>query len=250
MRIVACSVLARTRRYHPVAAGTRSAADSRPSAQTGTSRHYLVLTREINRTQQRTLNPRVRGSSPWRRTRIDLGFYRSRLFFTCPICLHVCSMFARAHRPSNPGVVKNGPSAPDWGLRPVTAPPRSRARVPAAVSLEAASPLGTSRLQAAPGTPRRACATPCRPCRVRACQLAAFGCTRFGPRLQGSAEAAGSTRGYRQPESWGRAAQQGWMPGAGGFPGTANGRARRGFLRPGRPTSGAANGVTGIGPTG
>jgi hypothetical protein len=173
MRIVACSVLARTRRYHPVAAGTRSAADSRPSAQTGTSRHYLVLTREINRTQQRTLNPRVRGSSPWRRTRIDLGFYRSRLFFTCPICLHVCSMFARAHRPSNPGVVKNGPSAPDWGLRPVTAPPRSRARVPAAVSLEAASPLGTSRLQAAPGTPRRACATPCRPCRVRACQLAA-----------------------------------------------------------------------------
>jgi len=29
-------------------------------------------------TQQRTLNPRVRGSSPWRRTRSDLGFYRSR----------------------------------------------------------------------------------------------------------------------------------------------------------------------------
>jgi hypothetical protein len=28
------------------------------------------------------LNPRVRGSSPWRRTRTDLGFYRSRSFFS------------------------------------------------------------------------------------------------------------------------------------------------------------------------
>ena len=34
--------------------------------------------------EQRTLNPRVRGSSPWRRTRSDLGFYHSRSFFTCP----------------------------------------------------------------------------------------------------------------------------------------------------------------------
>jgi hypothetical protein len=31
-----------------------------------------------------------------------------------PFCPHVCSMFARAHGPSNPGLVKNGPSdAPD-----------------------------------------------------------------------------------------------------------------------------------------
>src|SRR5271157_6598322 len=30
----------------------------------------------VNRTEQRTLNPRVRGSSPWRRTRTDLGFTR------------------------------------------------------------------------------------------------------------------------------------------------------------------------------
>jgi hypothetical protein len=30
--------------------------------------------------EQRTLNPRVRGSSPWRRTRSDLGFCRSRSF--------------------------------------------------------------------------------------------------------------------------------------------------------------------------
>jgi hypothetical protein len=36
--------------------------------------------KENKRTEQRTLNPRVRGSSPWRRTLTDLGFYRSRSF--------------------------------------------------------------------------------------------------------------------------------------------------------------------------
>jgi hypothetical protein len=36
--------------------------------------------------EQRTLNPRVRGSSPWRRTRSDLGFYHSRSFFMRPVC--------------------------------------------------------------------------------------------------------------------------------------------------------------------
>ena len=30
--------------------------------------------------EQRTLNPRVRGSSPWRRTRSDLGFYHLRAY--------------------------------------------------------------------------------------------------------------------------------------------------------------------------
>ena len=34
---------------------------------------YLAQFKEIKRTQQRTLNPRVRGSSPWRRTRSDPG---------------------------------------------------------------------------------------------------------------------------------------------------------------------------------
>ena len=34
-------------------------------------------------TQQRTLNPRVRGSSPWRRTRSDLGFYPRFLLSGC-----------------------------------------------------------------------------------------------------------------------------------------------------------------------
>jgi hypothetical protein len=31
----------------------------------------------------------------------------------CLVCPHVCSMFARAHEPSNPGLVKNGHPAPD-----------------------------------------------------------------------------------------------------------------------------------------
>jgi hypothetical protein len=34
--------------------------------------------------EQRTLNPRVRGSSPWRRTCDDLGFYDPRSFFCAP----------------------------------------------------------------------------------------------------------------------------------------------------------------------
>jgi hypothetical protein len=76
--------------------------------------------------EQRTLNPRVRGSSPWRRTRTDLGFYRSRSFFSCPFCPHVCSMFARVHGPSNPGLVKNGhPAARSGGTRPQAAPFRT-----------------------------------------------------------------------------------------------------------------------------
>jgi len=33
----------------------------------------------------------------------------------CPFCPHVCSMFARAHGPSNPGLVKNGASGAGCG---------------------------------------------------------------------------------------------------------------------------------------
>ena len=59
-----------------------------------------------------SLNPRVRGSSPWRRTRTDLGFHCSKSFFMCPVCPHVCSMFARAHGPSNPRLVKTAHPVP------------------------------------------------------------------------------------------------------------------------------------------
>jgi hypothetical protein len=36
----------------------------------------------------------------------------------CPFCPHVCSVFARAHGPSNPGLVKNGLSGADAAARP------------------------------------------------------------------------------------------------------------------------------------
>jgi hypothetical protein len=78
--------------------------------------------------EQRTLNPRVRGSSPWRRTRSDLGFYKNQVIFSCPFCPHVCSMFARAHGPSNPGLVKNGPSGARCGANRPGAAPCSAAR--------------------------------------------------------------------------------------------------------------------------
>jgi hypothetical protein len=42
-------------------------------------------------------------------TRTDLGFYRSRSFFTCPFCPHVGSVLARELRPGRGGLVKNGP---------------------------------------------------------------------------------------------------------------------------------------------
>ena len=59
--------------------------------------------------EQRTLNPRVRGSSPWRRTRDDLGFHPSRLFFMCSVCPHVGSMFARELGPGRGGLCEIWP---------------------------------------------------------------------------------------------------------------------------------------------
>jgi hypothetical protein len=49
--------------------------------------------------EQRTLNPRVRGSSPWRRTRDDLGFYRFQGHFYVSglsrFPVPACSLLAR-----------------------------------------------------------------------------------------------------------------------------------------------------------
>src|SRR6516165_3715112 len=59
----------------------------------GTAMKAQVVTRD-HRTEQRTLNPRVRGSSPWRRTRTDLGFYYSRSFFVRPVCTGLPAAFA------------------------------------------------------------------------------------------------------------------------------------------------------------
>jgi hypothetical protein len=59
-----------------------------------------------NQTEQRTLNPRVPGSSPWRRTRTDLGFRRSRSFLMCPVCPYVGSVFAAVGRAVAAGLVR------------------------------------------------------------------------------------------------------------------------------------------------
>src|SRR2546430_6832236 len=67
--------------------------------------------------EQRTLNPRVRGSSPWRRTRDDLGFHLSRSIFMCPVCPHVGSMFARELGPGRGGLCQIWP---ERGLRRLT----------------------------------------------------------------------------------------------------------------------------------
>jgi hypothetical protein len=81
-----------TRRYQPPADGIRLG-ELRLSRQ-DVSVNMLVDC--LNRTpEQRTLNPRVRGSSPWRRTRTDLGLYPFPMAARSLFPAHVCSMFAR-----------------------------------------------------------------------------------------------------------------------------------------------------------
>ena len=74
--------------------------------------------------EQQTLNLRVRGSSPWRRTSDDLGFYRSRSFFMCPfIPMFAPCLLAR----TDPAIqaCQNGLyRCPVRGVRPGTRRPR------------------------------------------------------------------------------------------------------------------------------
>jgi hypothetical protein len=74
--------------------------------------------------EQQTLNLRVRGSSPWRRTRDDLGLYRLQVFFLCLVCpdflgvLAPCLLGGRMLAGGR--LVKNGPIGLD---QPSEAPP-------------------------------------------------------------------------------------------------------------------------------
>jgi hypothetical protein len=65
-------------RYDPVVADPKRHQGLRDAAQSGTSWHVPALAGTGKLIEQRTLNLRVRGSSLWRRTRFDLGFYHSR----------------------------------------------------------------------------------------------------------------------------------------------------------------------------
>ena len=88
--------------------------------------------------EQRTLNPRVRGSSPWRRTRTDLGFCRSRSFFMCPFCPRGGSVFARKSGPGRHGLVKKRPRSGRAGCRRPPCPLDQWS-----ISLARAHPLGS-----------------------------------------------------------------------------------------------------------
>jgi hypothetical protein len=83
--------------------------------------------------EQRTLNPRVRGSSPWRRTRSDLGFYHPRSFFCVRFVPMAAPWLLARTDPAIWGLSKTGRAAPRGGAfapepgrlaRP--APPRAR----------------------------------------------------------------------------------------------------------------------------
>jgi hypothetical protein len=68
-----------------------------------------ILSRSARRSRlPDPLNPRVRGSSPWRRTRSDLVLYPFWFAPSGPFTAHVCSMFARELGPSRPGFVTFG----------------------------------------------------------------------------------------------------------------------------------------------
>jgi hypothetical protein len=185
------------------------------------------------RSTQRTLNPRVRGSSPWRRTCSDLGFYRFRFFFCAPVLslwlLRDCSRARtqqsgacqkrcvrrpmRGHAPRSRASTSGRPATPslDQWSRPSRRSPGTYPESPEPMSSHSVRPAGNRhscgdtplalrarhaglpardgrgggeavpgdgaggclarsgesaghfRLQTAPGTPGRACATPCRP---------------------------------------------------------------------------------------
>jgi hypothetical protein len=87
----------------------------------------------------------------------------------CPFCPRRCSVVARAHGPSNPGVVKNGPTgARCRGIRPRTSPSRTVnaapnsldqwSRPPArAPGVRAVSPMPMSLRNARPAGNRHSC---------------------------------------------------------------------------------------------
>jgi hypothetical protein len=87
------SVLARcllgcsgTARHYPAPSGPPP---SGPSSRNGTSRHHLIFSGRVYRIQEQTLNLRVRGSSPWRRTNDDLGFLRPQVILACSVLARI-----------------------------------------------------------------------------------------------------------------------------------------------------------------
>ena len=153
-----CSMFARMLRYAPATSGIRSESRIPATGQNGSSRHVLALlgssSSRINEQSSglliRGFGVQVPGGAPV----LTWGFIKTRSSFSCPFCPHVCSMFARAHGPSNPGLVKNDPSgARCGGNRPGAAPSRTAGAVPG--SLDQWSRPSRSGMRNAPGVPFR-----------------------------------------------------------------------------------------------
>jgi NADPH:quinone reductase-like Zn-dependent oxidoreductase len=87
-------MFARMPRYGPVELGTHVTSPRGVAVQLRMSLHFCDSSFQKSISEQRTLNPRVRGSSPWRRTRTDLGFIAPGLFM-CPFCPRAGSVLAR-----------------------------------------------------------------------------------------------------------------------------------------------------------
>ncbi len=69
--------------------------------------------------EQQTLNLRVRGSSPWRRTHSDLGLYPFQALSCRPFPGHGCSMVARQSGPSRwdrANLPARGPRLSSWSI--------------------------------------------------------------------------------------------------------------------------------------
>jgi hypothetical protein len=114
-------MFARMSRYRPAAPGIRRPAvdacdrtGRQVTVDSGTSRYQF---RGKNRMEQRTLNPRVRGSSPWRRTRTDLGFHCSRSFLCARFVPMLAPCWLVSHDRVAAGLSNLAGSGPEWGLR-------------------------------------------------------------------------------------------------------------------------------------
>ncbi len=106
-----------TTRQRPAQHGRKPRRSPHGPAHTGIESTDLIA-------EQRALNPRVRGSNPWRRTRSDLALYPIRSASWRPFPGHVCSTFARQSGPS-PRAALVGPCArpfrPAWCAVPAAA---------------------------------------------------------------------------------------------------------------------------------
>jgi len=112
-----CSMFARmpgTRRQHPVSAASHGFRRPDKMAAPGTFRHRPAPGQRGILEQSSGLLIRGPGFKSLTAPGLTWGFTTSG-HFLCPFCPRGCSVVARGHGPSNPGLVKNGPSGAGSG---------------------------------------------------------------------------------------------------------------------------------------